>query len=260
MQRAFLGASLIGLTCAIIGVFVVLKGLSFMGAGISHAAFAGVTFGFLTHTHPTFMATTFSLLMVWIIHLLQGSSHTKPDVPISIFYTFTMALAILFVGRMEGYIPEIYNYLFGSILSITGQDLLLILALSTGILLTVFLCFKELHFISFDQEMAEASGVPTRTLVPLLLCLVALTVVASLKTVGALLVFALLIIPAATALQWAHHIRAMMAISATVGISASWGGVMLSYWLDIPSGATIVILATSLFFLSVLISPKRRER
>jgi ABC-type Mn2+/Zn2+ transport system permease subunit len=229
------------------------------GAGTAHAAFAGVTFAFLIGTPPLGMAILFALVTVWITGLLQQNGKLKPDVPIGVFYTLTMALAIFFLGLMKGYNPEVYGYLFGSILSVTRENLWVILILSLVILLTLTLFYKEFHFISFDQEMAEASGIPARTLFLLLLNLIAVTIVISLKVVGAILVFALLVIPAAAAQQWARHIRSMMLISAGIGIFSSWSGVMLSYWFDVPSGATIVLIAAAIFFLSVIFSPKRRR-
>lgn len=259
MQRAFLASLLIGLACSVIGVFVVLKGLSFIGAGTSHAAFAGVALAFLIGAPPLLMAVLFGLSTVWITGFLQEKGKLKPDVSIGIFYTLTMALAILFIGLMKVYNAEVYGYLFGSILSVTSFDLRVILFLSLAILATIFLFFKEFHFISFDQEMAEASGIPARNLSFLLLNLISLTIVISLKAVGAILVFALLVIPAAAAEQWAHNMRSMMTYSVLIGVFSSWVGVMLSYWFDLPSGSTIVLLATVIFFLAVLTSPKRRK-
>jgi ABC-type Mn2+/Zn2+ transport system permease subunit len=259
MQRAFLASFLIGLTCSVIGVFVVLKGLSFIGAGTSHAAFAGVALAFLIGAPPLLLAVLFGLSTVWVTGFLQQKGKMKPDVSIGIFYTLTMALAILFIGLMKVYNPEVFGYLFGSILSVTAFDLKVILLLSLAILATIFLFFKEFHFISFDQEMAEASGIPARNLSFLLLNLISLTIVISLKAVGAILVFALLLIPAAAAEQWATNMRSMLTYSVLVGVFSSWAGVMLSYWFDLPSGSTIVLLATAIFFLAVLTSPKRRK-
>ncbi len=258
MQRAFLASFFIGLVCSLIGVFAVLKGLTFVGAGTAHAAFAGVALAYLIGSDPFLMAVLFGLGTVWITGLVQEKGRMKPDVSIGIFYTATMALAILFIGLMKGYRPELYGYLFGSILSVTTADLRMILLLSAAILTVFFLFFKEFHFIAFDQDMAEASGIPARRLSLVFLYLLALTVVISLKAVGSILVFALLVIPAAAARQWAHTMREMMFYSAGIGVSSSWLGVLLSYWLDIPSGATIVLLMTVVLLLSIFI-PRRRE-
>jgi len=260
MQRAFIASAMIGVVCSLVGVFVVLKGLAFIGAGVAHAAFAGVALGFLIGGSPLALSILFGLSAVWITSFLEAKVKMKPDVSLGIFYTFTMALAVLFLGLMPTYNPEVLGYLFGSILSVTPTDLKTILALSVVILFCLFLFFKEFHFISFDQEMAEASGIPAKTLFFLLLNLISLSIVISLKAVGAILVLALVVIPAAAAEQWATRIRSMMLGSAAMGVLASWGGMILSYQFDLPSGATIVLLLTALFVVSVFFSPKRRRR
>jgi ABC-type Mn2+/Zn2+ transport system permease subunit len=177
----------------------------------------------------------------------------KLDVSIGILYTATMALAILFIGLMKTYNAEVYGYLFGSVLSVTSDELHIILALSFLVLGIIVLFSKELYFIAFDQEMAEASGVPARRMYYVLLTLIALTMVVSLKTVGAILVFAMVLIPASTAYQLTHSLS-------HIGTTSAVGGVLLSYVWDIPTGPAIVLLATAVFFGAVLFSPKRLRR
>ncbi|MBM4122433.1 MAG: metal ABC transporter permease [Nitrospira sp.] len=260
MQRSLLAAALVGAVCSVIGVFVVLRGLAFVGAGTAHAAFAGVAFAYLVGLPPLPLAVVFGLVTVWITGVMEEQGRMKLDVSIGILYTATMALAILFIGLMKGYNAEVYGYLFGSVLSVTPEELRAILLLSL-IVMGVLLAFsKELYFIAFDQEMAEASGVPARRIFYLLLTLVALTVVVSLKTVGAILVFAMILIPASTAYQLTHSLSRMTAYAVTIGVASAVGGVLLSYVWDLPSGPAIVLLATTLFFLSVLLSPKRLRR
>lgn len=258
MQRALLASVIMGTVCSVIGVFVVLKGLSFIGAGTAHAAFAGVVLGYLLGVHPMILAISFGLATVWITGYLEEKGKMKLDVSIGILFTSTMALAILFIGLMKSYNAEIYGYLFGSILSVTRADLWIIALLGLGVLATVFLFYKEFHFIVFDREMAEAAGIPARILYYVLISLIALTVVVSLKPVGAILVFAMILIPAATAYQWTYSMKAMMGVSIVFGVLTSAGGVFLSFYLDLPSGAIIVLLATALFFLAVAFSPKNR--
>ncbi len=259
MQRALAASLIIGALCAVIGVFVVLRGLSFIGAGTSHAAFAGVTFGYLTGVSPLAMAVAFGLGTVWIVHALYQRGIMKLDVSIGIFYTFTMALAVLFLGLMGSYNAEVYGFLFGSVLSVTSEDLVVMAWLAGGVLLLVALFYKEFHFITFDPEMAEATGIASNRLFFLLLNLIALTVVVSLKTVGALLVFAMIVIPAAAAYQIGRTMLGMMAYAVALGVGSSVGGVLISYEFDVPSGATIVLLATALFFVAAAFSPKRRR-
>ncbi|MBI3594456.1 MAG: metal ABC transporter permease [Nitrospirae bacterium] len=259
MQRALLSSLIIGTLCSVIGVFVILKGLSFIGAGTSHAAFGGVTLGYLMGWNPFLLAIVFGLGTVWTIGTLYDKGKSGLDVSTGIFYTLMMALAILFIGLMKEYNAEVYGYLFGSILSVTRADLVIILSLGSAVLLLVFFFYKEFHFITFDQDMAEASGIPARRFFFLLLTLIALTIVISFKAVGALLVFAMIIIPAASAYQFAHRMKTMMILSVAFGVSSSVGGVLISYGYDLPSGATIVLLAASLFFISVLFSQKNRR-
>src|SRR3989304_1545716 len=188
-------------------------------------------------------ALTASLIIGVLCSIIGGLYQRgimKLDVSIGIFYTFTMALAILFLGLMGRYNAEVYGFLFG------------------GVLPVVLLFYKEFHFITFDQAMAEATGIAAGRFFFLLLNLIALTVVVSLKTVGALLVFAMIIIPAASAYQLGRTTLGMMGYAVAFGVGSSVGGVLLSYRFDLPSGATIVLLATALFFIAAALSPKRR--
>ncbi|MFQ5990937.1 MAG: metal ABC transporter permease [Nitrospiraceae bacterium] len=260
MQRSLLAAALVGGVCSAIGVFMVLRGLAFLGAGTAHAAFAGVTLAYLVGFPPLLLGIVFGIATVLVTGVIEEKGRMKLDVSIGILYTATMALAILFIGLMEGYNAEVYGYLFGSVLSVTPEELRIILVVSLVVVGVLLVFSKELYFIAFDQEMAEASGVHARRLFYLLLFLVALTVVISLKTVGAILVFAMLLIPPSTAYQLTHSLSYMTLYSVVIGVTCAVTGVTLSYAWDLPSGPAIVLLATIVFFLSLLLSPKRLKR
>jgi ABC-type Mn2+/Zn2+ transport system permease subunit len=257
IQRSLLAAALVGGLCSVIGVFVVLRGLAFAGAGTSHAAFAGVALGYLMGWPPMLLAVLFGLATVWITGWVEEQGRMKLDVSIGILYTTTMALGILFIGLMKTYNAEVYGYLFGSVLSVTNEELALIGALGVLVIGLLLLFAKELYFIAFDQEMAEASGIPARPIFFLLLTLVALTVVVSLKTVGAILVFAMILIPASTAYQLTHSLMTLTLYSVTIGVVTAVAGVVISAIWDIPSGPAIVLLATTIFFIALFFSPKR---
>jgi manganese/iron transport system permease protein len=216
-----------------------------------------VALAYLIGWPPLLLAILFGLLTVWITGWVEEKGTMKLDVSIGILYTTTMALAILFIGLMKAYNAEVYGYLFGNVLSVTPEELKTIGGLSVVVIGTMVLFSKELYFIAFDQEMAEASGVPARRMFFLLLTLVALTVVVSLKTVGAILVFAMVLIPASTAYQLTHSLSMLTWYSMSIGIVCSVGGVLLSAFWDIPSGPAIVLLSTLLFFISIILSPKR---
>lgn len=259
MQRALLASMLIGTVSAVIGVYVVLRGLSFIGAGIAHASFGGVALGFLLGINPLLAAVVFCLLTAWGIAWTSRRAEVKEDTAIGIFFASTMALGILVIGLMRGYNVDLFGYLFGSVLAVTRQDLWLSLLLGAGVLLTVGLFFKELLFITFDPEMARVSGLPAGALYVLLLSLMALTIVLSIKVVGIILVSALIVIPAAAAYQLTEDFRRMMLLAVVIGNLSAVVGLFLSYWLDTASGATMVLTATAFFILSALLSPRRRR-
>jgi ABC-type Mn2+/Zn2+ transport system permease subunit len=208
--------------------------------------------------NPFLSAIVFCLLTAWGIGWASTEGEIKEDTAIGIFFASTMALGVLFIGLMKAYNVDLFGYLFGSVLAVTEQDIWLSLIVGGVVLLAVVLLYKELKFVTFDQEMAEVVGLPATFLYFLLLSLMALTVVISIKVVGVILVSALLVIPPATAYQVSDDFGRMMFLSIAVGVGSAVIGLFLSYWLDVASGATIVLTATTLFFLAALLSPRRR--
>lgn len=252
MRNALMAAILVGGVCSIIGVYVVLKGLSFIGDGVAHASFGGVVLGFLLGINPLITSVLFAFIMVGLVSLFTVKGKMKTDPAIGVFFSFMMALAILFIGLMRSYNAELYSYLFGSIISVTANDLLVMLALSILVLGTVAAFFKELLYVTFDPEMALASGISAGQFNFLILALLGLTIVISIKSVGMILVLALIVIPASCAHQLTRNIKTMFLLSPLFGIAASFGGLCLSYYFDLPSGATIVIILTFIFFLTAV--------
>ena len=259
MQRALVAAVLIGTVSAVIGVYVVLRGLAFIGAGIAHASFGGVALGFLIGVNPVLTAVLFSLLTAWGIAWTSRRAEVKEDTAIGVFFAASMALGILFIGLMHNYNVDLFGYLFGSVLAVTAEDLRLSLLLGAVVLLTVGLFFKELLFITFDQEMARVSGLPAGALYILLLSLMALTIVLSIKVVGIILVSALVVTPAAAAYQLTEDFWRMMVLAVVIGNLSAIAGLFLSYRFDTPSGATMVLMATLVFFVSIQFSPRRHK-
>lgn len=257
MQRAVVASILIGTVTAVIGVYVVLRGLAFIGAGIAHASFGGVALGFLLGVNPLLSAVVFCLGTAWAIAWTSRRAEVREDTAIGIFFAGTMALGILFIGLMGEYNVDLFGYLFGSVLSVTREDLWLSGALGVVVLVVVGLFFKELLFITFDPEMAQVSGVPAQGLYMLLLSVIALTVVLAIKVVGIILVSAMIVIPAAAAYQLTEDFRVMMALAVVIGNLSAVAGLLLSVQFDTASGATMVLTATAFFFLSVILSPRR---
>jgi ABC-type Mn2+/Zn2+ transport system permease subunit len=260
MQRALIAGALIGAVCAVIGVYVVLKGLAFIGAGIAHASFGGVALGFWLGLNPVVSAVAFCLATAWGIGLVSRRARVREDTAIGVFFASTMALGILVIGLMQGYQVDLFGFLFGSILAVSDQDVWITLGLGGLVLAIVVLLFKELLFVTFDAEMAEVTGVPAGKVYFVLISLVALTVVLSIKVVGIVLVSALIVTPAAAASQLTEDFRRMMALAVGIGIGSAVGGLILSSVLNTASGATIVLLSTLVFFGASWLSPRRRTR
>lgn len=241
---------------AIIGTYVVLKGLSFIGAGIAHASFGGVALGFFLKVNPVLAAVIFCMATAWGIGLIARKGRIKEDTAVGIFFASTMAFGILLIGLMKGYNVDMFGYLFGSILAINTEDAWITVLLSATVLFLVLMFFKELLFVTFDSEMATVTGVPAARVYFLLISLIALTVVLSIRVVGIVLVSALLVTPAAAAYQLTENFRRMMGISIVIGVCSTVGGLLLSARLDTSSGATIVLLATLIFFMAAILPPR----
>lgn len=260
MQRAMVAGTLIGALCAVIGVYVVLKGLSFIGAGIAHASFGGVAIGVAAGVNPIWTAVGFCLLVAWGIGLVSRYGNVKEDTSVGIFFSATMALGILIIGLMKGYQIDLFSYLFGSILSVSTSDVWTTVGITAFVLFAVILLFKDLMFAIFDPEMAQVTGIPAGKLYFLLITMISLTVVMSIKVVGIVLVSALIVTPAAAAYQLTESFRKMMLLSVIFGVGSSVIGLILSYYTSTSSGGTIVLLSTLIFFICAAFSPRRRRK
>ena len=257
MRYALIAGLLVSVMCGAISSFVVLKRLSFLGAGISHAAFGGVALGVLCGVEPLYTGIAFTWVLTMIIGYVSREGHLGEDTAIGIAYVAAMALGTIFLGFARSYNFDVFGYLFGNVLAVTETDLIITAVLGTVILLLLGLFRKELVFLAFDEEMAQVVGLPVRFLYYLLLSIMALTVVIAIKVVGIVLVSALLVLPGATSLQLTKNIVPMVGLSVVCGVVSTFGGLYLSYTLDLASGATIVLTATALFGLAMAASPRR---
>ena len=258
MQRAFVVATVTGALCAVIGVYVVLRGMSFIGAGIAHASFGGVALGFVTGLNPFFTAILFCTGVAWGIGFISETRRIREDTAVGVFFASTMAFGVLLIGFLKGYNVDLFGYIFGNILAVTTFDVWASIVLAILVIGVVVFLFKEFLFLTFDSEAAQVAGLPVRFLNYLMLTLISLTVVMSIKAVGIVLVSALIVAPAAAANQLTDDFKQMMLLAALLGVASTWIGLILSSLLDIASGATIVITATIIFFLCSLFSPHRR--
>ncbi|HSV30773.1 MAG TPA: metal ABC transporter permease [Atribacteraceae bacterium] len=258
MQRAILAGIVAGVMCSIVGVYVVLKRLSFMGAGISHSAFGGVALGYLLGIDPMFTAIGFCVLSALGISFFSRRKIVREDTVIGIFYSASMGLGVFLTGYLRGYNVDLFGYLFGNILAVTISDLKIMTGVLAIVVFLVIFYYKELLSIVLDDETAAVSGIPVAFLNHLLAGLVAITIVVSLRVVGIILVSALIVIPSAAAMHMTDNFKTLMALSVTIGVLSCLTGLFLSYLLNTPSGATIILTATLIFVIAALRTSLRR--
>ncbi len=247
MQRALLAALLVGLLCPTISFFVVLKRLSFLGAGISHTALGGIAIGLASGVDPVLTGSIFAVGTAMSTGHISRLGKISEDTVIGIFYASGMALGIALISTFKGYYPELFSLLFGNILAVSSRHLQLMAVVLAVILVFVLLFFKELLAICFDEEMAIAGGLPVGPLYMGLLAAIGLTVMVSIQLVGVVLVAALLVIPGATAYRLSSNYRSMFAFSLIIGLSGCFGGLFVSYFFPVPPGAAIVLILAAIF-------------
>ena len=259
LQRALVTSILVGVICGLVGVFIILRQLVFMGAGIAHASFAGGALGILIGVNPFLTIFMFGAGSALTIGFINEKGYVEDNnVAVGIIFSFTMALAVLFISLIQTYNAGVNAILFGNVLVVTTEDLVLLILFSIFILGIIYFMKKELFFMTFDEEMASATGLPIRFLSYLFLILISLAIVVSLKAIGAILVFAMIVTPAAAAYQWSYRINRIILLSILFGAFSSFLGLFFSYELDLPSGATITITVSVVFVISMIFSPKRR--
>jgi ABC-type Mn2+/Zn2+ transport system permease subunit len=257
MQRALLGGVLVATVCALVGTYVVLRGLAFVGDALAHAAFPGVVIAYLLKGNIYLGATIFALATALAIGLVSRRSRVSYDTVIGILFAGAFALGVLLMSTIHGYTVDLFSFLFGNVLGISIRDLVLVGFLGAMVVLTIILLYKELLLLSFDPTVAEAMGYPVQRLNYLLLSLIALTIVISIQAVGIILVVALLVTPSATAYLLTERFLRMMILGALLAALAAVIGLYLSYYLNLASGAAIVLVSTCFFFL-VLASRRLR--
>lgn len=253
MRNALIATVLVGVACGIVGTLVVAKRIVFISGGIAHAAFGGVGLGYLVGVNPILTAIPFSVLAALGIGTMTRRMKISEDSAIGILWSLGMALGILFVSLAPGYAPDLFSYLFGSLLTVPASDIVMMFALDVIIIVLVALFFKELVASSFDEEFSEILGVPTRVLYLLLLCLVAMSIIVLIRVAGIILVIALLTIPAVIARQFTTRMHRMMIVATVVAVILTILGLWLSYLFDVASGAVIVLVLAAAFFLSTIL-------
>lgn len=262
--RALVASVLVGLVCAVIGTYMVLRGLAFMGDALSHAAFPGLVAAYLLgapfYLGATIAAVGTALAIGWITR----RGRLRGDTTIGVLFAGMFALGVFLFSTIPNYVGDLFGFLFGEVLGISGTDLVALAILSVVVLGVVTALWKELLYSTFDPLAAAASGLPVAALEYLFLGLIALTIVISLQAVGIILVVAMLVTPAATAQLLADRFSRLLAIAVAVGMLAPIVGLYLSFWTNTASGALIVLVETAAFLIALVLGPRtgllRRRR
>ena len=257
MQKALLVGVMISLLAGLISVFVVLRKMSFIGAGISHAAFGGVAIGFFTGLNPVLTSIGYAVAVALGIEFVTRKGKVSEDASIGIFFASSMALGVVLISLSKNYTLDLFGYLFGNILAITEGEVILSVVVSVLVIGLILLFLKEIFTTTYNEEIALVSGIPVRAINTMFLIALAVSIVISMKIIGIILISALLVIPGATARLFAKNLFFMIAASCGVAVVSTVAGLFLSYEFDIAPGGAIVLTATSIFLLALFLKGRR---
>jgi manganese/iron transport system permease protein len=256
MRRAFVVAMLAGVVCAVVGTFVVLRGMAFIGDAVAHAVFPGVAAGYVLHANLALGGAVAGLATALTIVGVSQNRRLREDTVIGVFFAFAFGLGIVLVSTQRSYTGDLASFLFGQILGISDGDVVTVAAVGALLVTTTLLLRKELVTVSLDRETAAAAGLPVFRLDALLYAMVTIAIVISLQAVGNILVLALLITPAAAARMLTDRLGVMMLLAALLSASSALVGLYLSYHYDLASGGLIVLVITATFALSWTFAPR----
>jgi manganese/iron transport system permease protein len=256
MQRGLVATLLVGVVCAVMGTFVVLKGLAFIGDAVSHAAFPGLVIAYILGLPLYLGGAVAAVGTALAIGLVSRRSRLRFDTSVGVLFAGTFAFGVLLYSTIKGYVGDLLGYLLGNVLGISVGDLVQVAFLGAIVLAIVILIRKELLFATFDPLGAAASGLPVAALEYLLLGLLGITIVVSIQAVGVILVVAMLVTPAATAQLLVVRFERLMLLAAGLAMVAALGGLYLSFYLNVASGASIVLVETLFFGIALLFGPR----
>ncbi len=257
IQRGFIASVIVGTICSVIGCYVVIRSMAFMGDAMAHAILPGVAIAYILNGNLTLGALIASIVIALGIGQLSKLGKLKEDTSIGILFSAFLALGVLIISSIRTYAVDLSHILFGNILGVSRSDLIFTAATAIFVLLCIFIFYKEFLIISFDRVYAKAVKIPVEFYRNFMLVLMALTIVASIQTVGVVMVAAMLVTPAAAAFILSKRLPVMMGISCLIGIISSVVGLYISYYANVASGAAIVLTATAIFLIVFLFTPER---
>ncbi len=246
-RHALIGSLLASIACGIIGTYIVTRRLVFISGGLTHASFGGIGLGLYSGFSPILSAAVFSVLSAFGVEWLSKRKDMREDSAIAVFWTFGMAIGVIFTFLSPGFAPDLSAYLFGNILTIDRTDIVLLGILSL-MLIIFFICFlRPIISIAFDRDFARSQGIPVKLFEYILMAFIALTIVFCLRMVGIVLVISLLTIPQMTANIFSHRFDRIIWLSIAIGYVSCLGGLVLSYYLNVPSGASIIFVSIIIY-------------
>lgn len=248
MQRALMAGVLVAIACAVIGTFVVLRGLAFIGDALAHGVLPGIAAAILLGLPGMLGAALGAVVMIGGVTLVTSRSRLSSDTAIGLLFVAMLALGVVIVSATDAFQGDLLAILFGQILGTSTADILLMAIATVAVVVAATVAARPFLLLSFEPEQADVAGFPSRRYHTLMMLLVALTVVVAFQTVGTLLVLGMLLAPAATGALLAHRISIMMVIGVAVGSLSTYVGLLASYWLDLAASATIALVAVAAFF------------
>ena len=254
MIRAFLAGIIIAVLAAISGSFIVLRRYSMITETLAHSALVGVAVGVIAGTSPLWIAVAAALLSAWAIEYLRSHFHLYSDSVLAIMLSGSLALAVIIVSLAGAFNSSLFSYLFGSILSVTKEDLIIMALFGVVALTLLGLFYKELYFIAYDEEVARTSGIKVEMLNFLLVSIVAIIIALSIRIVGTLLIGAMMVIPTVAALRFRKGFAQTMGLALLFSLLAVIVGMSSSYFFSLPSGATIVLALLFIFIFSLVVN------
>lgn len=257
MQRGFLAAIIVGVVCSVVGCFVVLRSMAFLGDALAHAILPGIAIAYLVDGNLTIGALLASVLVALGIGFFSRHGTIREDTAIGVLFSAALALGIAIISTIRSYAVDLTHILFGDVLGVGSSDLVQISILAAIIIGLVIIFYRPFKIISFDPILATTLKLPAEQLRILLLILISLTIVTSLQTVGIGLVAAMLVTPAASAYLLTNRLSKMMVFSALIGVFSSVLGLYISYYISIASGSAIVLVSTAIFVIAYLFSPRK---
>lgn len=258
MQRALIAGIAVAIICSVVGLFLVLRRHSLFGDALSHMAFGGIAVGMFTQVYPLWTALIVSILGALGMTKLRQSTKISPDASVAVLLSSGLALGIVLIGLSGGFSVDLFSFLFGSILLVSFDDMVMILALSAGILVVMALLYRKMMYIAFNEEQARVTGLSVNMLNYAFIVVASVTVIASIRLVGILLISSLIVIPNIAAMMLGKSFKKTIIISAAISVASVIAGIFASYFANLPPGGTIVL--TTIFVLLGIMGAKYAAR